>query len=1013
MRACRVGTFGALLVAAVGCSSQQPRGAGQGENVGVVGLALDIAPGVTIQTVTYQIDDAGGQVLRSGTIDVTNSTRVSQVVSGVPAGSGETVLLSAASIDGSATCAGKSAPFQVTPNATTSVMVLLECRTGSDAGTVIINGGTNVCPQIASATVSPAETTVGHTMALAAVGSDPDGDALTYAWTASGPGRISNAGASNATFTCTGVGAATVTVVVSDGDHGCDATQSYPVSCDSTNVLALASNAHGADAATMAALVSFNTDSGILVFSSLTPLLASLQPGDVLLSGVPDPSSPAPKGFMRKVTSVTTAGGQVQVATTQATVADAVASAFIDTHQHYPDATGAVFTAADPGVSLMPAATAARPLGPLATNAQRPPGLPPPVPLPPSPSLPPAPTTPIGPVPSGGLTLLLNNVVLSTGNSGGQTTIGGDTSGSASATVTLNGWVNLDPTVFLHLDIQGCGFLCTFVHEFDAGVTLNQSADIQSTFETDGGVAFEKTVGTIELPGFATYWLYWQPTFEVKVGVSVNGQITVTLHAVDQVNLEGGAEWNDDHMGHSGWTNLSHASASASFDVPFIQANLTAQAYVKPQFSILLYGIVGPDVSTQLGVVFDIGVPRRPFLDLHLAFVQSIGVHVSVFGFFDIDYNASLPELDFPLGQSPNIPPFILSTAPAPGTSAPLGGLQFMANAFDLQDGTNLTYAWTDEHGTVLGTGTPLLAPASLTQGTHTITVTVTDAVGAQSSATIPNVTVQPPPPQVQAFLPPINQPGQPQNQVSALDTNNCLPSPELDIVGSASGGTQPYTYSWAVTLFGEDGITPTAAQTFAPSSSTATTATLSTTQFPSSWSSLLGGGPVQIAFRVTDAAGVTSSFTQTLTWTCTIVCGHAGEACCNVAQFGTACNSGTFCNGSNVCATCPTPGQPQLVTSTSIRDFGPNCMGKGDTFTYGVGGPCTPGFHFSAAKSSTVATSTYSNSSCSLQFNAAGPQDCSVTVTAFAAQFCLPETLECTTNVFEVPDVPAGCPGN
>jgi hypothetical protein len=173
------GTLSALVVAAVGCSSQ-PRGPAQSADIGMVGLALEIAPGVTIQTVSYQIDDAGGQSVRSGTIDVTNSTKVSTIVSGVPAASGDTVMLTGTSIDGSAKCAGTSAPFQVTANATTSVMVLLECRASGDAGTVIINGGTNVCPQISSATVSPAETTVGHTMSLSSVGSDSDGDALTY-----------------------------------------------------------------------------------------------------------------------------------------------------------------------------------------------------------------------------------------------------------------------------------------------------------------------------------------------------------------------------------------------------------------------------------------------------------------------------------------------------------------------------------------------------------------------------------------------------------------------------------------------------------------------------------------------------------------------------------------------------------------------------------------------------------------------------------------------------------------
>jgi hypothetical protein len=951
---------------------------------------------VTLQTVSYLIVDASGQVVRTGVIDVTNSTKVSAVVAGVPSGSGYTVQLAATSTDGTAHCTGKSAPFDVSANATTSVTVLLECRIGVDAGTVIINGGTNVCPQITSGTVSPADVTVGHSIALSALGSDPNGDALTYVWSASGPGTVSNGASGSGTFTCTGSGAATVTVVVSDGDTNCDATASYPVTCDApdagtlTQGVTLATGAQAADTATMAALVDYNSDSGLLTFSAATPQLASLKAGDVLLSGAPtsattaDQSSPAPQGFMRKVTSVTTVGSQVQVATTQATLADAVASAFVDTTHHYPDATGAVFTPTTTGVALTQVDG-----GSLSLAAS--PGLRRSAPLPPGPS------TPIGSPPAGGITLSFNNVVLS---------------GNASAQATLNGWVNLDPTAFVHLDIEGCGFLCTYVREFDAGVTLNQSSDIQASLNASGAVQFEQTVGTIGLPGFATGVLYWQPTFDVTVGINVSGQISVTLHAADQVSLEGGARWNDDHMGNQGWTNLSQVSANATFDVPYLVANVKAQTYVRSDFGLLLFGVVGPEVSTQLGLDFDIGTPRRPYLDLSLDFTQSVGVRVSAFGFFNIDYDSNLPLRNLPLGQSPNIPPFISSISPPAGTSASLGGLVFSVNAYDLQDGTNLTYTWTDETGTVLGTGNPLIAPPALTVGPHDITVTVTDAVGGHSSATILGVLVNPPPLAVTASLPPISQPGQAQNHVSSLDTNSCLPSPAFDIVGTAQGGTQPYSYSWTLTLLGENddpvGV-PITLSTNSP--------TLSTTALPSNWPTWLqaagaGSGIVQITFTVGDATGGTSSATQTVNWLCDVVCGQSGEPCCIPLDSPTPCASGDYCNTSNTCAVCPTS-SPLLVESRASAVYHPDC-GSAHSFSETIGGACTPGFHFSAAKTTTVENSTYSNSSCSFQWNGNGPLDCSVTVTYVAAQFCdFTQSLQCTTTVYEVPDEPAGCPAD
>jgi hypothetical protein len=294
--------------------------------------------------------------------------------------------------------------------------------------------------------------------------------------------------------------------------------------------------------------------------------------------------------------------------------------------------------------------------------------------------------------------------------------------------------------VFLHVDIKNCGFLCTYVAEFKAGVELNQSSDIQANTQIAGSAQYETDVGTIDLPGFWTYFLYWQPQFEVKVGVSASGQLTVTLHATEQISLEAGAQWNDDHRGHSGWQNLSHATSNGTFDVPYVQASVTAEAYAKAEFSVLLFDVIGPDVSAKIGLVFDLAIPRCPFAELKVALTGALGLHIDVFGFWEKDFNVDLPEIDIPIGQSPEVAPFILSTSPPDGTSASLDSLQFQVSAYSLEDGTNLTYAWTDEAGNLLGTTNPLTAALSV--GTHDVTVAVADSCGGQTAATIHGVTV-------------------------------------------------------------------------------------------------------------------------------------------------------------------------------------------------------------------------------------------------------------------------------
>lgn len=71
-----------------------------------------------------------------------------------------------------------------------------------------------------------------------------------------------------------------------------------------------------------ASLASFDPATGRLVFSSATPRLAALTPGDILAS---EPTPAAPYGFLRKVSSTSAlGGGGLEVQTTQGTLREAI-----------------------------------------------------------------------------------------------------------------------------------------------------------------------------------------------------------------------------------------------------------------------------------------------------------------------------------------------------------------------------------------------------------------------------------------------------------------------------------------------------------------------------------------------------------------------------------------------------------------------------------------------------------------------------------------------------------------
>ena len=226
---------GALLAAAA-CSGPNPSGADSAPaeaDDASIGLSLDVAPGVSINSASYTITGPSAFV-RSGTIDLATSAALSAVIGGIPAGSGYSISLTTTSTNGLVSCTG-SASFNVTAHATTVVAVHLTCKEAPRTGSVLVNGTVNVCPVIDSTGASPAEAIVGTGIHLNASAHDSDAapSALSYAWSASS-GVFDNASAQNPLFTCTAPGVVNVTLTVKDGDPSptCPDNLSVQVTCD-------------------------------------------------------------------------------------------------------------------------------------------------------------------------------------------------------------------------------------------------------------------------------------------------------------------------------------------------------------------------------------------------------------------------------------------------------------------------------------------------------------------------------------------------------------------------------------------------------------------------------------------------------------------------------------------------------------------------------------------------------------------------------------------------------------
>ena len=211
-----------------GCGIDKSQGAVTGASndgsIGDVSLALQLAPGVSVNTFSYSIM---GPAARTGSINVSSSTTVSTLVSAVPVGTGYTVSLNGTATDGT-TCTGTSGSFNVAAAMTTSVSVAIDCNRAHTTGSVLIKGTINVCPEVTSVSATPP---VGATIAITAMADDPDNGPMpfTYKWTTSS-GTLSDPTAANPQLTCTQAGTVNLTVTVNDGDMAC--ADSFAVTLD-------------------------------------------------------------------------------------------------------------------------------------------------------------------------------------------------------------------------------------------------------------------------------------------------------------------------------------------------------------------------------------------------------------------------------------------------------------------------------------------------------------------------------------------------------------------------------------------------------------------------------------------------------------------------------------------------------------------------------------------------------------------------------------------------------------
>ncbi len=461
------------------------------------------------------------------------------------------------------------------------------------------------------------------------------------------------------------------------------------------------------DDATRAALESYDPDTGVMRFSDVTGVLASLAPDDVLVS---EPSAAAPYGYLRKVKEVRREGDDLVLETTQANLTDAVHQGELDASAELAPAELVSATAFVDGLTVGPASH----IGPA-----------------------------VGVGDGFSFRAGFDEVVLDLHE------------GPVTAKVRVSGELFFNAGYHVGVGIEGCLELPPVcVDRFEAWIGVQQHAQLTVSGEASAKLSKEIKVAEYRFApkcfAIGPVPVCIVPTVYVFVGASGEVNLRFRYAAVQTADARIGAKWTDDR----GWEDIAPGPLfDTTFDQSFdVTAGLNAQTYLKAEGALMLYGITGPTIGAKLGLELDAKIPRDPFWVLRGSLEAYYGfiVDIPVIGRL-AESNGTLYSLSREFGRSENSPPIIFVQRPDNridlGRPVELGF--FFSNGAcvgiycvtDPEDGVPTVTLSSDRDGP-LPTGRHVFA----TPGLRTVTVTATDKRNARSTATFRVDVVNTPP---------------------------------------------------------------------------------------------------------------------------------------------------------------------------------------------------------------------------------------------------------------------------
>lgn len=461
-----------------------------------------------------------------------------------------------------------------------------------------------------------------------------------------------------------------------------------------------------ADEVTRNALSAYDPITGRMVFSPRTPLLNSLNHGDVLVS---EPSTAAPNGYLRKVVAINRVNGGFVLETTQAKLNEAI-------YQGTLNATGELL----PNDGTQPPVPS-----PLAARGIYDGSIP-------SPNI---------VIDEGDVFNFHRDIDVTINFDGSEDGVEG------TGTVRVTGFVYFNAGYNVGIGIRECLEIPPGCPDrFEAWAGLEQKSRLRVTGNFDGEIHKEKIIHPIPMEPIVFFIgpvpVVLVPEINVKLGVDGEAHLDFVFEGEAKSKFKAGAKWLNPEYGGNGWNNISeYLPLDKRIHAADINAKLRVEGYAKVDAKIKLYGVAGPGIDGSVGILIDADTGRRPFWFMQGHVTTNVSFEVGIADIIELGrYSTPILNEYIHIAQSTNSPPrfsnvntgVIQANIATPITLGPRSG--FFGH-FDVADREDVNPPGLTAHSNVDG---PIeLTHAFQTGGLRTITITATDSDGATSSITL------------------------------------------------------------------------------------------------------------------------------------------------------------------------------------------------------------------------------------------------------------------------------------